>query len=148
MKYKSEHFFTGSSKVEYTLSFPVKLKYTYEELEGLLDILISFTDAEYADITVAEVKEGCIHVTLTIRNHLIPKLRSLYSPENLRETCQRMSKSLQHRIIKVLIEGVAIYTSGTFEVKIHFFFRFNNDIIKSFQLKVNNKLTKIRQSHR
>ena len=144
-----EHFFffTDSTKVEYIFYCPNHSTYTYNELVKLLEILKSFTGAKDGDIMVSAVKEGCIHVTLMIRNHLISQMRSLYSPKNLQKTCQRMSKSLQHRIIKVLIEDVAVYTSGMFKVKIHLFFRFDNDIIKSFELKANNKLAKIRQSH-
>ena len=112
-------FFTDSTKVEYIFYCPSHSTYTYNELVKLLEIMKSFTGAKEGDIMVSAVKEGCIHVTLMIRNHLIPILRSLYSPKNLKETCQRMSKSLQHKIIKVLIEDVAVYTSGTFELKIH-----------------------------
>ena len=111
-------FFTDSTKVEYVLQH--HSSFTNNEIQKLLKILKSFTGAKDDDILVSAVKEGCIHVTLMIRNHLIPILRSLYSPKNLRETCQRMSKSLQHRIIKVLIEDVPVYT-GTFEVKMYFF---------------------------
>lgn len=129
-----QFFFTDSTKVEYIFYCPNHSTYTYNELVKLLEIMKSFTGAKEGDIMVSAVKEGCIHVTLMIRTQLIPPLRSLYSPKNRRETCQRVSKSLQHRIIKVLIEDVAVYTSGTFELKIHPFFRFDNDIMKSFEL--------------
>lgn len=127
-------FFTDSTKVEYIFYCPNHSTYTYNELVKLLEIMKSFTSAKEGDIMVSAVKEGCIHVTLMIRTQIIPPLRSLYSPKKLRETCQRMSKSLQHKIIKVLIEDVAVYISGTFELKIHPFFRFDNDIMKSFEL--------------
>lgn len=99
-------------------------------------ILESFTDAQYCDIIVCEVKQGCVHVTLMIKEELIPILQSLYSPENCRKTCQLMSKSLQHPIIKVLIRGDVVYTSGKLKVKIHFFLRFDIIIKKSFEFKV------------
>lgn len=81
---------------------------------------MSFTGAKYNDIKVCEVKEGCVHVTLMIRNNLVPALRSLYSPEDVSKTCQIMSKSLRHRINKVLIQDVAVYTSGMFDDKLYF----------------------------
>ncbi|XP_078341372.1 uncharacterized protein LOC111108757 isoform X1 [Crassostrea virginica] len=102
---------TDYSKVEYIFYCPDKSTYTNGELENLFKIIMSFTGAKYNDIKVCKVKEGCVHVTLMIRNNLVPALRSLYSPEDVSKTCQMMSKSLRHRINKVLIQDVAVYTS-------------------------------------
>lgn len=118
IKYKA--LLTDSTKAEYIFYCPEKAMYTNEILEKFLVILESFTGAKYCDIIVCEVKEGCIHVTLMIKEELIPTLRSLFSPENCRETCQQMPNSLQHPIIKVLIRGDVVYKSGTFEVNINF----------------------------
>ena len=80
----------------------------------IVKILTSLTGAKYSDIIVNEVKRGSVHVTIMIRNYLVPKLQSLYMPENLTKTCQRMSQDLRHQIIKVVIQEVVVYTSGMF----------------------------------
>lgn len=81
---------------------------------------MSFTGAKYDDLIVSEVKVGCVHVTLMIKNNLVPAMRLIYSPEKVSKTCQLMSKSLRHRINKVLIQDVAVYISGKFDNKMYF----------------------------
>lgn len=83
------------------------------ELGKLRNILEVFTKGQYDDIIVAGVKNGCVIVTLMIRNCLIPKLRKLYTSEKRSMTCQWMLKfPLKYKILKVMIQDDLIYMSG------------------------------------
>ena len=115
MYYHSHIFrkcFSGSTKVEFIFYCPNKSYYTYEELDILIGVLLSFTGASYPDIIVSELKWGCVHVTFMIRNNHIFKLKLLFQHENRSKTLEKMSHALKHKIKKVVIQDHEVYQSG------------------------------------
>ena len=82
------------------------------ELKELRETLTYLTGAEYNDIFVSEVNNGCVEVCFMVRNHLIPKLRKCYMPENIYNTRQSLSKDFRNKIIKVVIQDEVVDLSG------------------------------------
>lgn len=76
-------------------------------------MLASILQANYDDILVCGVKEGCVIVTFMIRNCLIPKLKAIYLSEKQNMTCQWMLKlPLKFKIMKIIIQDDVLYMSG------------------------------------
>lgn len=76
-------------------------------------MLASILQANYDDILVSGVKEGCVIVTFMIRNCLIPKLKAIYLSEKQNMTCQWMLKlPLKFKIMKIIIQDDVLYMSG------------------------------------
>lgn len=92
------------------LNCPDIYSYSEKELKKLRAMLVNITDAQFDDILVTGVKTGCVIVTFMIRNCLIPKLRSLYTPEKLAYQWM-LNLPLKHKIVKVIIEDEVIYMS-------------------------------------
>ena len=78
------------------------------ELTELTETIRCLTGAEYNDIYVSEVNNGCVKVCFMVRNHLIPKLRKCYMPENINNTHQSLSKDLRNKIIKMVIQDEVV----------------------------------------
>ena len=62
------------------------------------------TGAKYDDIYVSQVSNGCVQVCFMVKNHLIPKLRKCYMPENINKTHQSLSTDFKNKIIEVVIQ--------------------------------------------
>lgn len=67
--------------------------------------------AQFDDVIVSGVKNGCVIVTFMIRNYLISKLRAFYTPEKRSMTCQMM---LKFKVLKVIVQDETIYPSGMY----------------------------------
>lgn len=105
--------FSGHTKVIYVIKCPDISKYSRTELEKLQEIVSTLLNAQFADVIVSGMKNGCVIVTFMIRNCLISKLRALYTPENRSMTCQRMFP-LKFKVLKVIIQDEIIYQSGMY----------------------------------
>ncbi|XP_052702119.1 uncharacterized protein LOC128178800 isoform X2 [Crassostrea angulata] len=103
---KSDH-----TKAKYVINCPDISEYDLPELEKLRLMLATLIHANHDDILVSGVKNGCVIVTMMIRNCLIPTLKALYTSEKrINMTCQWMLKlSLKYKIIKVMIQDEVIY---------------------------------------
>lgn len=87
--------------------------YKRAELEKLRAMLSTLLGAQYDDVLVCGVKEGCVIVTFMIRNCLIPSLKDLYSSEKQNMVCQWMLKlQFKYKIMKVVIEDDEVFMSG------------------------------------
>ena len=82
------------------------------ELKELRETVRYLTGAEYNDIIVSEVNNGCVKVCFMVRNHLIPKLRLCYNTENIINTPQSLSKGFRNKIIEVVIQNEVVDLSG------------------------------------
>lgn len=98
------------TRTKYVLNCPDIDSYSEKELKKLRAMLVNITGAQFDDILVTGVKTGCVIVTFMIRNCLIPKLRSLYTPEKLAYQWM-LNLPLKHKIVKVIIEDEVIYMS-------------------------------------
>lgn len=85
--------------------------YKRSELQLLRKTLVALLNAQYDDVLVRGVKEGCVIVTFMIRNCLLPSLKAFYESEKRNTTCQW---ELKFKIMKVMIEDRVVYMSGTF----------------------------------
>ena len=72
--------------------------------------MVALLNAQYDDVLVCGVKEGCVIVTFMIRNCLLPSLKAFYESEKRNTTCQW---ELKFKIMKVMIEDRVVYMSGT-----------------------------------
>lgn len=105
--------FSDHTKVKYVINCPNISEYGIPELEKLREMLATLIHANHDDILVSGVKNGCVIVTMMIRNCLIPTLKALYTSEKISMTCHWMLKlSLKHKIIKVMIQNEVIYPPG------------------------------------
>ncbi|XP_078340290.1 uncharacterized protein LOC111110476 isoform X2 [Crassostrea virginica] len=95
----------GYTKVKYKIHCPFLKN---NELTELTETIRCLTGAEYNDIYVSEVNNGCVKVCFMVRNHLIPKLRKCYMPENINNTHQILSKDLRNKIIKMVIQDEVV----------------------------------------
>ncbi|XP_056021854.1 uncharacterized protein LOC125649231 isoform X2 [Ostrea edulis] len=103
---------TDHTRVVYLINCPNMSLYERSELETLRIMLSTLIHANYDDIIVSGVKNGCVVVTFMIRNCLIPSLRTLYLPSKRSMTCQWMLKlPLHYKTVKVMIEDDVIYMS-------------------------------------
>ncbi|XP_065944337.1 probable DNA double-strand break repair Rad50 ATPase [Magallana gigas] len=98
------------TKVIYVINCPDLSKYSRTDLEKLREMVATLLSAEFDDIIVSGIKNGCVIVTFMIRNCLISKLRALYTPENRSMTCQRMFP-LKFKVLKVIVQDETIYPS-------------------------------------
>nr|XP_022334764.1 uncharacterized protein LOC111131490 isoform X2 [Crassostrea virginica] len=100
------------TKVFFIINCPKLSCYKIHELEKLRSMLASILQANYDDILVSGVKEGCVIVTFMIRNCLIPKLKAIYLSEKQNMTCQWMLKlPLKFKIMKIIIQDDVLYMS-------------------------------------
>lgn len=114
-------FFPDHTRVVYLINCPNMSLYERSELETLRIMLSTLIHANYDDIIVSGVKNGCVVVTFMIRNCLIPSLRTLYLPSKRSMTCQWMLKlPLHYKTVKVMIEDDVIYMSGKFSFSYFF----------------------------
>lgn len=110
----SEHVtFSDHTKVKFVINCPRLPSYKRAELEKLRAMLATLLRAQYDDVLVCVVKEGCVIVTFMIRNCLIPSLKDLYSSGKQNMVCQWMLKlQFKYKIMKVVIEDDVVYMSG------------------------------------
>lgn len=94
----------------YFINCPNLSYYTRTDLEKLQALVASFTHAQFDDIIVCGVRNGCVIVTFMIRNCLIPTSRAFYVSEKQSMTCHQ---KLKHNIIKVIINDEVVYMPGT-----------------------------------
>nr|XP_022332998.1 uncharacterized protein LOC111130340 isoform X2 [Crassostrea virginica] len=100
------------TKTVFIINCPKLSSYKRHELEKLRSILASILQAQYDDILVCGVKEGCVIVTFMIRNCLIQKLKAIYLSEKQNMTCQWMLKlTLKFKIMKIIIQDDVLYMS-------------------------------------
>lgn len=105
--------FSDHTKVIYVINCPDMSKYSRTELEKLRVMLATLLNAQFDDVIVSGIKNGCVIVTFMIRNCLISKLRALYTPEKRSMTCQWMLKlPLKYKVLKVIVQDETIYPSG------------------------------------
>ena len=62
-----------------------------------------WTNANYDEIIICEIRRGSIIVSFMIKNRLIPKLQ---------ENQHKIADSLKHDVMKVKIQDNIIYESG------------------------------------
>lgn len=98
------------TKVIYIINCPDLSNYSRTDLEKLREMVATLLSAEFDDIILSGIKNGCVIVTFMIRNCLISKLRALYTPENRSMTCQRMFP-LKFKVLKVIVQDETIYPS-------------------------------------
>lgn len=110
------HFlFSDHTKVIYVINCPDISSYSRTELEKLQVIVATLLKAQFDDVIVSGVKNGCVIVTFMIRNYLISKLRAFYTPEKRSMTCQMMLKlPLKFKVLKVIVQDETIYPSGMY----------------------------------
>lgn len=84
--------------------------YTRTDLEELRESVALLTNAQFDDILVCGVRNGCVIVTFMIRNCLIPTLRAFYMSEKQSMACHL---KLKHKIIKVVINDEVVFMPGT-----------------------------------
>ena len=107
--------FSDHTKVNFEINCPHLPSYSRAELEKLRTMLSILLRAQYDDVLVCGVKEGCVIVTFMIRNCLIPSLKDLYSSEKQYMVCQCMLKlQFKFQIMKVVIEDDVVYMSGMY----------------------------------
>lgn len=110
------HFlFSDHTKVIYVINCPDISRYSRTELEKLRVMVATLLNAQFDDVIVSGVKNGCVIVTFMIRHYLISKLKALYTPEKRSMTCQRMLKlPLKFKVLKVIVQDETIYPSGVY----------------------------------
>lgn len=78
-------------------------------------MLATLIHANYDDILLTGLQNGCVIVTMMIRNCLIPTLKALYTSEKIGMTCHWMLKlSLKYKIMKVMIQDEILYPPGMY----------------------------------
>nr|XP_022334759.1 uncharacterized protein LOC111131489 isoform X3 [Crassostrea virginica] len=98
------------TNVRYIINCPDLTCYTEEELKKLQVLLSTLLGAQYDDIVVCGLQNGCVIVTFMIRKCLIPKLRELYTSEKENLICQWMFKlSLKYKVVRVMIEEDEVF---------------------------------------
>lgn len=102
------HVVSDHTKVKYFVSVPNVSLYSESDLEELQKTIAILLPANYDDIIVCGVKNGCVIVTFMIRKYLIPRLRALYESKE-RNLFQKMSK---HNVFKVMIRDEVLYKKG------------------------------------
>lgn len=95
--------FLGCTKVEYTIHCRDKSSYTQAELQTLRKTVAIWTEANYDDIIICEIRRGSVIVSFMIKNSLIPKLE---------ENQHNIADSLKQDVMKVKIQDNIIYESG------------------------------------
>ena len=84
--------------------------FSRKDLEESRESVKLLTNAQFDDVLVCGVGDGCVIVTFMIRNCLIPTLRAFYMSEKPSMACHQ---KLKHKIIKVIINDEVVYTPGT-----------------------------------
>lgn len=102
------HVVSDHTKVKYFVSVPNVSLYSESDLEELQKTIAIFLPANYDDIIVCGVKNGCVIVTFMIRKYLIPRLRALYESKE-KNMFQEMSK---HKVFRVMIRDEVLYKKG------------------------------------
>nr|XP_022302853.1 uncharacterized protein LOC111110585 isoform X3 [Crassostrea virginica] len=105
------------------------------ELTEITETIMFLTGAKYDDIYVSQVSNGCVQVCFMVKNHLIPKLRKCYMPENINKTHQSLSTDFKNKIIKVVIQDEVMDLSNEASTDIH---RFGN-VLKPKDHDTNSK---------
>nr|XP_022308755.1 uncharacterized protein LOC111114647 isoform X2 [Crassostrea virginica] len=96
---------TDHTKVQYFVNFPNVSSYSNSHVEAVQDTIATLLFANYDDVIVCGIKNGCVIVIFMIRNYLIPHLRVLFgSKEKI-----LFQKMLKHRIFKVVVRDDIIY---------------------------------------
>ena len=95
--------FLGCTKVEYTIHCPDQSSYTQADLQKLRKTVAIWTEANYDDIIICEIRRGSVIVSFMIKNSLIPKLE---------ENQHHIADSLKQDVMKVKIQDNIIYESG------------------------------------
>lgn len=98
------------TKVIYKINCPDVSHFSRKDLEELRESVALLTHAQFDDVLVCGVGDGCVIVTFMIRNCLIPTLRAFYMSEKPSMACHQ---KLKHKIIKVIINDEVVYTPGT-----------------------------------
>lgn len=81
---------------------------TREDIERLRNMVSCFTKAKYDDVLVSGIHKGCVLVTFSIRNYLIPRIKALYQSKNMETTRQLMSQLFDYNIMKVMISDAVL----------------------------------------
>lgn len=105
--------FTDHKKVQYVIDCPNISSYRRSELERLRDMLSTLIQAQFDDVIVAGIEEGCVIVTFMIRKCLIQNLRSFYSDKTSTKYMAyrwMMKLPLRYKVVKVIIEEEIVYT--------------------------------------
>lgn len=102
--------FSDHTGVKYFINVPNVGSYQKSNLEDLRETLVILLAANYDDIIVSGVENGCVIVTFMMRNYLIPFLKALFKSE------ERIifQKILEMKIFKVIIQDDIVYIRGTF----------------------------------
>lgn len=99
------------TKVTYKINCPDMSHYPRADLEELRESVALLTNAQFDDVLVCGVRNGCVIVTFMIRNCLIPTLRAFYLSE---KQTMAFHGELKHKIINVTIKDDVLYMPGTF----------------------------------
>jgi hypothetical protein len=78
-------------------------------------MLSTLIQAQYDDVIIAGIEEGCVIVTFMIRNCLIHNLRSFYSDKTSKKYMAyrwMMTLPLQYKVVKVIIEEEVVYAAS------------------------------------
>ena len=102
------HVVSDHTKVQYFVNVPNVSSYSEEDLEKLQETIIILLNANYDDVIVCGIKNGCVIVTFMIRKYLITHLWALCASKE-KILVQRM---LHHKIFKVMIRDAVLYRKG------------------------------------
>nr|XP_022302696.1 uncharacterized protein LOC111110477 isoform X3 [Crassostrea virginica] len=89
----------GCTRVEYTIHCPDQSSYTQADLQKLRETVAMWTNANYDEIIICEIRRGSVIVSFMIKNRLIPKLQ---------ENQHKIADSLKHSVMKVKITDTII----------------------------------------
>ena len=100
--------FSDHTEVKYFINVPNVASYQTSNLEDLRETLVILLFANYDDVIVSGVENGCVIVTFMMRNYLIPCLKALFKSE------ERIifQKILEMKIFKVIIQDDIVYIKG------------------------------------
>ena len=102
--------FSDHIEVKYFINVPNVASYQKSDIEDLRETLIILLAANYHDVILSGVENGCVIVTFMMRNYLIPCLKALFKSE------ERIifQKKLEMKIFKVIIQEDIVYNKGKF----------------------------------
>ena len=99
-------FLSGYTKVQYFINVPNVDSYPKKDLENLRKTLVILLSANYNDVIVCGVKNGCVIVIFMISDSLIPCLRTLFKSE------ENIFQMLKEKIFKIMIHDDILFSLG------------------------------------
>lgn len=99
-------FISGYTKVQYFINVPNVSAYQKSDLENLRKILVILLSANYNDVIVCGVKNGCVIVIFMIRSNLISCLMALFKSD------ENIFRMLKQNIFKVMIQDDVVFSKG------------------------------------